>query len=116
MKRLLPKRQGFVSQTFIVVLMIVITLTTQMLHYLDRANESYLMLEDYLALYKRQAKIVSYAKCEIANGKTLQDFHTDGCTVVVMALDGGYRLLFDDYALDIYVQGIEIVDWSLAAV
>lgn len=116
MKQSLQKKRGFVCQTFIIILLIVITVTTQMLQYLDRANETYLLLEEYLHLYQLESQVVNHAKCEIVNGNVLTDYYAGGTYVLVMAIDGGYQLRFLQYVLDIYVEGQEIVDWNLATV
>lgn len=90
--------------TFLILMMGTLTIIMMMSEYIITANNVYINLNDFYDNFSIEAKIISEAKCIVANYGELKDFYIDEGYVSVEDLNGSYVLSFNDLSYKISIE------------
>ena len=81
--------------------------------YILAADGVYDNLRENEKTFRKEAAVISYAKCRLMQGETLEDFYTGGIYVRVYGDNGIYELYFEGFRLELFVYEKQIVDFYL---
>ena len=79
---LLAKKKGFISTTFLIIMINCLLIITYVSSYIITSNDIYLRLEEFKDDFAYEAKIINEAKCLLANNM-LEDFYVDNDLISV---------------------------------
>lgn len=81
--------------------------------YIFKANNIYINLREYEDIFEKEAKVIGHAKCYILQNDDLDDYMVDGIYVSVYNTSNGYKLVFDEYVMELEVYDRQIVDFKM---
>ena len=106
--------KGFISTSFLIVLLIMMSIVFLKIDMIIGANTIYDRLKSFQDVYKKESAVIEYAKCMLLHDGYIEDFYIDGISVDVYQYHDSYSLYFDDYCIDIDTYERKIISLNLS--
>ena len=108
--------KGFISTSFLIVLLMMMNLIFNKIDYIISANTIYNRFRQSQDSFYKQALIIEKAKCMLLQDDNLENFYVDGCFVSVYSYGNRYGLYFDNYCIEIDVYERQIISMKMYSV
>ena len=102
--------------SFLIVMLLMMSIVTYKSEYIIGANEVYIRLNDFKEMFYLEARIIDTVKCLLVQGEELEDFYVDGYLVSVYRSGDNYSLYFDKYCIEIEVYEKQIIDFVVYSI
>ncbi len=109
---LLAKKKGFISTTFLIIMINCLLVIAYVSDYIISANNIYFRLEEFKTDFAYEAKIINKAKCLLANNM-LEDFYVDNNLISVYEDGDTYILNAGNFNIILNILNSMIISYDI---